>query len=637
MNLMQGKIKMLELESQVLGLRTAQIEASDLTPSDIQFMKAKARDLHVKLLLVRIPVDIPSFSEILETLYAEGDFGEGLLDYHFDVQNHASKAPGIRKASGEVHKFNSAITDEMISLALYAGFASCWAMDHNVTAKQVEQLFSLKMREFVMPGASQVVLTIRDKVNPTFDVGFVVLTSQCSELYIELLAVHPDYRRKGIGQALVDAACEWALNNSYSSMKVTISARNFQARRLLESCGGVSSGMAHIFHMYLGSEILNDVTQNAIPNNQPFLVSEGLENLREIFETKAMQTNAKFGPQCERMLEEELGAQKVLLVTSGTAALEMCALLIGSEPGVEVIMPSYTFVSTANAFVMHGATPVFVDIRADTQNIDETKIEAAINSRTRAIVCVHYSGISCEMDTIMTIAEKHNLLVVEDNAHGIFSTYKGRQLGTIGHLGALSFHYTKNIICGEGGAIILNKPELISQALVLWEKGTNRFDFLRGRVSKYAWVSKGSSYVMSELNAAVLNAQLKMRQFLQADRLRIWYSYHEKLEEFERDFRLRRPVVPAGCTSNGHIYYIRVPCKDDFERIGKISKERKISLFTHYEPLHSSAGGIKYGRTHEICAESESCASQLYRLPLWIGLSEEQILQVLAVITEALA
>jgi dTDP-4-amino-4,6-dideoxygalactose transaminase len=263
------------------------------------------------------------------------------------------------------------------------------------------------------------------------------------------------------------------------------------------------------FHFWLGSKCFNDVETNSdVPQNIPFFTGSEVRNLQDLFERQQIATHGKYGKLCQNRLESELGARKVLLVTSGTSALELCSLAICTQPGDEIIMPTYTFVSTATAFVNHGGVPVFVDIRRDTQNIDESKIEDAITEKTKAIVVVHYAGVPCEMDIILDIARRHGLRVIEDNAHGIFSTYKGKNLGTLGDLAALSFHYTKNLSCGEGGAVVVNAPELISRCMVAWEKGTNRFDFIAGKVDKYAWVDKGSSFVMSELNAAVLAAQV---------------------------------------------------------------------------------------------------------------------------------
>jgi dTDP-4-amino-4,6-dideoxygalactose transaminase len=639
-----SSIKVLKNETRIFGYHTAECDASGMSLSEFRKLQSTAAAVGIKLLIYHLPSSHPNANEILNSLYKDGHFSEIAQNYEIELNDslfHTLKcapAVGDSLVVGQVCATSPKDLEDIMNLGVSAGFCSSWAMDHNVTAQHIERLFELKMKEFLDPNTADVVLEARieSSISSTV-VGVIVLHADGNKLTIPVLFVHPEHRRKGVGRALIVRACEWARTSSHRAIHVVTPGHNFPARRFLEMGGSMLTRTSHTVHMYLGSVVFNDLTQNEIPNSKPFFCGKELDNLAQMMQADSVQTNGRFGASCEQRLEKELGAPKVMLVTSGTAALEMCSLLIGSQAGAEVIMPSYTFVSTANAFAIHGATPVFVDIRADTQNIDETKIEAAITSRTKAIVCVHYSGIACEMDSIMLIAQKHKLVVIEDNAHGIFSTYKGRMLGTIGDLGALSFHYTKNIICGEGGAVVVNRPDFIAQAHVHWEKGTNRFDFLKGRVSKYAWVSKGSSFVMSEICAAVLDAQLSMWRFLIADRLRIWNSYHKQLERFELTMKLVRPGVPGDCVPNGHIYYIRVPLREDFVRLGELAKHKKISLFTHYEPLHSSAGGRKYGRVHGDCSESDLCASQLYRLPMWVGLSDENISKVIHLIKEALS
>ncbi|XRB07643.1 dTDP-4-amino-4,6-dideoxygalactose transaminase [Pycnococcus provasolii] len=390
--------------------------------------------------------------------------------------------------------------------------------------------------------------------------------------------------------------------------------------QVYEKCGGLCVEAEYDFHFWTTLEPFDDPKSSDIPNCKPFLVGHELDNIKDMFSSRSIATHAKYGPLCQEFLEKELGAMKVLLVCSGTAGLEVSSLCCDIHEGDEVIVPSYTFVSTANAFVLHGATPVFVDIRSDTQNIDETKIEAAITEKTKAIAVVHYAGVPCEMDAIMDIAERRNLIVVEDNAHGVFSSYKGRKLGTIGHLGVLSFHYTKNIVCGEGGAVIINRPEMLSRAMIAWEKGTNRFDFLSGKVDRYAWVDRGSSFILSELQSAVLYAQLCNWQQIIERRLFVWNTYHALLELSERTGRLRRPIIPDGCAHNAHIYYVRIPDPTQFSRVAELAKERRVGIFTHYVPLHSSTGGSKYGRASDSLLEVNLCYAQLYRLPMWVGI-----------------
>lgn len=331
-----------------------------------------------------------------------------------------------------------------------------------------------------------------------------------------------------------------------------------------------------------------------------------------------------FTKKCNAWLERRIGCQKALLTHSCTAALEMAAILAHIQPGDEIIMPSYTFVSTANAFALRGGVPVFVDIRPDTFNIDETLIEAAITPRTRAIVAVHYAGVGCEMDTIMAIADRHGLLVIEDAAQGIMSTYKGRPLGSIGHLGALSFHETKNIISGEGGALLVNDPRFAEQSEIIREKGTNRSLFFRGQVDKYTWVNFGSSYLPSELIAAFLWAQMEEADAITRRRLDIWDSYHDSFEALETQGNIRRPIVPAGCTHNAHMYYLLLPDLDRRTAFIAALRQKGVGTVFHYVPLDSSPMGEKYGRKSGVLTQTQQLSERLVRLPLWLGLEEYQ-------------
>lgn len=329
-----------------------------------------------------------------------------------------------------------------------------------------------------------------------------------------------------------------------------------------------------------------------------------------------------FTKKCHAWLEKATGAPKALLTHSCTAALEMSALLINLQPGDEVIMPSFTFVSTANAFVLRGAKPVFVDIRKDTLNIDEHLIEAAITARTRAICVVHYAGVSCEMDTILAIARKHGLRVIEDAAQGIYSTYKGRPLGAIGDLGCLSFHETKNIIAGEGGALLINDAALVERAEITREKGTNRSRFFRGQVDKYTWVDVGSSYLPSELISAFLLAQMEKGEEITSRRLAIWDRYHAWAESHENAGRLRRPHVPAECEHNAHMYYLILPSASARTVFIDSMRSSGVSAVFHYIPLHSAPTGLLVGRTPAAMSVTDSVSECLVRMPLWIGVED---------------
>jgi dTDP-4-amino-4,6-dideoxygalactose transaminase len=346
--------------------------------------------------------------------------------------------------------------------------------------------------------------------------------------------------------------------------------------------------------------------------------------------------NGQFTTKCCDWLEKNIGCYQALLTHSCTAALEMAAILIGVQPGDEIIMPSYTFVSTANAFVLRGGVPVFVDIRPDTLNIDESKIEAAITSRTKAIVSVHYAGVACEMDAIMAIANYHNLVLIEDAAQGIMSTYKGRPLGSIGHLAALSFHETKNIISGEGGALLVNAPEYVERAEILLEKGTNRSRFFRGQVDKYTWVDIGSSYLPGEIIAAFLWAQMEYAGAITERRLAVWDGYHEAFQPLEEACKLRRPIIPLDCRQNAHMYYVLLDSLATRTRVIDRLKQQGINAVFHYVPLHSAPAGIRYGRVHGGMAVTDSVSGNLLRLPLWVGLSREHQAYIVGALVDAI-
>lgn len=361
-----------------------------------------------------------------------------------------------------------------------------------------------------------------------------------------------------------------------------------------------------------------------IPFNKPYMTGKELDYIRQAHEHGHLAGDGIFTKKCETWLEQTIGCDKALLTHSCTAALEMAAILAEVGSGDEVIMPSFTFVSTANAFVLRGATPVFVDIRLDTLNIDETLIESAITPKTRAIVVVHYAGVSCEMDAVMAIAAKHDLFVIEDAAQGIQSTYKGRSLGSIGHLAALSFHETKNIISGEGGALLINSSKLIQRAEIIREKGTNRSQFFRGQVDKYTWVDIGSSYLPSELIAAFLWAQMEEAEQITRRRLQIWGRYHQAFEEQEKAGKLRRPKVPAHCEHNAHMYYLLLSGLEERSEFIHFLKDHKINCVFHYIPLDSSPMARQKQWEKSRLPVTQMISDRLVRLPLWLGLEEFQ-------------
>jgi len=365
------------------------------------------------------------------------------------------------------------------------------------------------------------------------------------------------------------------------------------------------------------------MTSVGIPFNKPYMTGRELWYIAQAHTNGHLAGNGMFTKRCHAWLEARTGARKALLTHSCTAALEMATILADIRPGDEVIMPSFTFVSTANAFVLRGGVPVFVDIRPDTLNIDETKIEPAITPRTKAIVPVHYAGVACDMDAIMDIARRRDLLVIEDAAQGILATYKDRPLGTIGHAGAYSFHETKNIICGEGGALLVNDGALAARAEIIWEKGTNRNEFSRGQVDKYTWLDIGSSYLPGEVTAAFLWAQMEDAESITRRRLVLWDRYHRALAPLEAEGKIRRPVVPEACRKNAHMYYVLLPTREQRTRVIQSLKELGIHAVFHYVPLHSAPAGRRFGRVSGTMHNTDHVSDRLLRLPLWLGMEDQ--------------
>lgn len=372
----------------------------------------------------------------------------------------------------------------------------------------------------------------------------------------------------------------------------------------------------------------------SIPFNRPGLRGTELEYIKQALDGRHLSGDGPFTKKCHAWLERELATPCALLTHSCTAALEMSMLLDDLQPGDEVIMPSFTFVSTANAVALRGAVPVFVDVRPDTMNIDEKLIESAITPRTRAIMVVHYAGVACEMDAVMALARSRGLLVCEDAAQGLMAYYKGRALGTIGDLGCISFHETKNVVSGEGGALLINNEKFKLRAEIIREKGTNRSQFFRGQVDKYTWVDIGSSYLPSEILAALLYAQFEAARDITAERVGLWNRYHSAFGSLERAGLVTRPSVPADCQHNGHLYYLLASSLDERTRMLAFLKSRGISSVFHYVPLHSAPAGLKFGRTHGSLELTTSLSDRLFRLPLWSGLDVAQVDTVIAAVNE---
>lgn len=368
--------------------------------------------------------------------------------------------------------------------------------------------------------------------------------------------------------------------------------------------------------------------------NVPPFTGKEFEYIQEAVSALKICGDGEFTQKCNLWLENKTKTTKALLTTSCTHATEMAAILSNIQSGDEIIMPSYTFVSTADAFVLRGAVPVFVDIRPDTMNIDEKLIESAITERTKAIVPVHYAGVSCEMDKIMDIAQKHDLIVIEDAAQGVMSTYKGKALGTIGNYGCFSFHETKNYSMGEGGALLIKDEENIEKAEIIREKGTNRSKFFRGQIDKYTWVDAGSSYLPSELNAAYLWAQLEKAEEINNNRLDSWNAYYKALKPLAEAGKIELPIIPDGCVHNAHMFYIKAKNLDERTRLIDFMKENGVGCVFHYIPLHSAPAGLRYGRFHGEDKYTTRESERLMRLPLYYNLAKEDLEKVIEKIFE---
>ena len=373
-----------------------------------------------------------------------------------------------------------------------------------------------------------------------------------------------------------------------------------------------------------------------IPFNHPFATGDEFSCISAAIDNLHLSGNGPFSDLCAQWLEESLGCERALLTSSCTSALEMAMLLADIGPGDEVIMPSFTFVTTASSVALRGGVPVFVDIREDTLNLDERLVEAAITPRTRAVMPVHYAGVACAMEGISRIARRHELAVIEDAAQGISASYRGRQLGTIGDLGCISFHETKNLICGEGGALLVNRPDLVERAEVIQEKGTDRARFLRGQIDRYTWVDLGSSFLMSEISAAFLWAQMQHAQEILTRRMAIWEAYHERLAALEAAEVLQRPTIPVDRYHNAHMYYILLEDRATRDRLIEALAEQNIHALFHYIPLHSAPAGERFGRAADELAVTDRMSERLLRLPLWVQMSESDVDRVCRAIEQTL-
>jgi dTDP-4-amino-4,6-dideoxygalactose transaminase len=513
---------------------------------------------------------------------------------------------------------------ELYELAYIAGHASRFARDPSLTRAQFERMFRTWMKNIVKREVADEVFGCA-KTGTNDVIGFIsVKLEDDGFASVPLFAVSASVRGRGIGAMLMNRVLLWCEEHR-RVLRVDTQAENAIARSFYEKFGfveEVATVTKRDYHIWMP-------VKGIVRANVPYVTYRESENLKSMFRTKEIESMGPFTARAKKWIEEKIGSSCVLLSGSATAALDHAAILSGVEHRDEVIIPSYTFVSTANCFALRGATLVYVDVRADTLNIDETKIEAAITSRTKAICVVHYAGLPCEMDTIMEIAKRHNLIVIEDAAQAFLSTYKGRFLGSIGHLACFSFHYTKNVIAGEGGALCVNDPRFINRAYVVWEKGTNRFEFLQGKVDKYCWIDIGSSFVPNECMSAFLCAQLDESEQINAKRKAICSAYSDALNPLKVSHQLQF-LPDSENNGNGHLFWIIFPTTELFVSAQKALKELEVQCFTHYVALHSSPAGEKYGRVHDSLDVTNVASKRLIRLPVWNAMNWQHVWKVVS-------
>lgn len=567
---------------------------------------------------------------------------ESVLKMAFYIPAH--KNIRIRRYDDKMAKDFPDAVQEMKSLAVASGVYSRFKIDKRVPDKGFEGMFHAWLANSMNHSIADEIFVAYDAAKSNSIIGFITLKRKELNVNIGLLSVAASHRRMGIAYALLSRALLWAEEeigwSPDATMNVVTQGSNEPACKCYERFGYELVQTQSVYHCWLPENLEQEsrADMTLIPFCKQHFTGKEIDAVAQVF-TKGLDSASHFTLMCSSHICDTLGddSTRVVMVPSGTAALEMAALLCDLKPGDEVIMPSYTFSSTANAFVLRGAVPVFVDSREDNINIDETLIEAAITERTKAICCVHYGGVPCEMDTICSIAKKHKLFVVEDAAQAYLSTYKGRQLGTIGDFGCFSFHYTKNVICGEGGAVSINRSmEMARRALVLWEKGTNRYDFVMGKIDKYEWIDIGSSYVPSEVSCAILWPQLAQALTTTNKRKQHFETLRQAFSGAAKLGLVQIPKIESDCESNGHIFYLLLsdPIKRKEMEVGL--KKKGVAAFMHYVPLHSAPAGKKYCRVGSDMTVTDRVAQTLVRLPVWPDLTEEEVSYIITCVSDIL-
>jgi dTDP-4-amino-4,6-dideoxygalactose transaminase len=613
--------KELPWDSEFFGVRVARYESDQLTEESAAAALNFCREKKVDCLYLLLPDDA-------RTGAIAASHGFDYVDTRVTLALPLSNLNGAEKAAC-IRAFEPDDLPALREIARTSHRDSRFYMDPNFDRSRCEALYQVWIERSCAGWADRTFVAECDG-HPC---GYVTChLSKAGVGSIGLIAVAEAARGNGLAKYLIAAALDYFRASGMHSAEVATQLGNVDAMQVYERCGFVRKSSRRWFHAWPSEK--TTLTKYRIPFNKPGVFGNEYAYVADSVARGHISGDGVYTRKCQKLLETKLDVPRALLTTSCTHSLEMCALLLDIRPGDEVIVPSFTFVSTVNAFVLRGARPIFADIRADTLNIDERLLESLITPRTRAIIVMHYAGVGCEMDSILQIAGRHGIPVIEDNAHGLFALYRGRPLGTFGSLATQSFHETKNIYCGEGGALLINDHAMVHRAEILREKGTNRSAFFRGEVDKYTWVDVGSSYVMSDSLAAFLYAQLEQRDRIQASRKRVWNTYAGRLQAWAERQDIGLPYIPEWCDQAFHMFYLLMPsCEARQALIDHLKSKGILSVF-HYVPLHSSPMGIQFGGRPGQCPVTERVSETLVRLPFYNDLNQKTQSEVITAIEE---
>ena len=605
----QDLCQLLDWDSAFFGFRIARVRVSDMTAPILSEVFEWCDQERVRCLYFLASAESPGVME----LAAAGGFRVADIRITFARELRADSG-----ATRSVRAFRESDLPSLQAIAAVSHRDTRFYNDPGFPDQRCDELYQTWI-ERSCHGYADTVLVAEHRLEPAGYVACHVDTEGVGS--IGLLAVAKWSRGLGLGGELVAGALIFFEEAGCKRVTVATQGRNCPAQRLYQNCGFRSANVELWYHRWFDRDIVNSYR---IPFNKPSLSGNELLHLAESITAGHISSDGRFTARCRDLMQTEFGVPGVLLTTSCTHALEMAALLLNIHPGDEVIIPSFTFVSTVNAFVLRGGVPIFVDVRPDTLNIDERQLEPLITTRTKAIVVVHYAGVGCEMDTITSLAKRRKIAIIEDNAHGMFGRYRSQYLGTFGTLSTLSFHETKNLTCGEGGALVVNDEKLLERAEFIRDKGTNRKRFLRGQVDKYTWVDIGSSYGLSDILAAYLFAQLEKRVLIQNTRRRLWHRYFLSLSDWAIAHNVQLPSVPEHCEQAYHMFYMVLPSFELRQGLIEHLKARGILSVFHYLPLHLSEMGQRYGGRPGQCPVSEDVSDRLLRLPFYNSLSDTE-------------